>query len=164
MISTSASKPLRVKVHEHRQRLRGQGLRPIQVWVPDMRAFAFLTEAHRQSLAVSTSDQPAEDQAFVDAISDRGDIWIASGGKDYACRVWPVFVAQDDGVDATDSVIVRAFNIDQTDVPLFRLVVESSENNGLRSACCLMVSKITTAPRTKVGRLDGIDTRRAAPR
>jgi hypothetical protein len=63
-------KPTKVKVQEHRDRLRAQGLRPIQIWVPDVRAPSFLAEAHRQSLAVATSAQAAEDQAFIDAVSD----------------------------------------------------------------------------------------------
>jgi hypothetical protein len=64
------AKPSRVKVQEHRQRLRAQGLRPVQIWVPDMRAPGFKAEAHRQSLAVANSAQAAEDQAFIDAIRD----------------------------------------------------------------------------------------------
>ena len=63
------SKPSRQKVSEHRARLRAQGLRPIQIWVPDVRAPAFRAEAHRQSLAVASSAQEGEDQAFIDAIS-----------------------------------------------------------------------------------------------
>jgi hypothetical protein len=63
-------KPTRVKVREHRDRLRAQGLRPIQIWVPDVRAPSFRSEAHRQSLAVATSPQAGEDQAFIDAVSD----------------------------------------------------------------------------------------------
>jgi hypothetical protein len=59
------------KVGEHRQRLRAQGLRPIQIWVPDMRKASFAKEARRQSLAVAGSDRAAEDQAFIDAISDQ---------------------------------------------------------------------------------------------
>ncbi|ACB94685.1 antitoxin MazE family protein [Beijerinckia indica] len=66
-------KPSRVKVREHRERLRRQGLRPIQIWVPDVRAPAFRSEAHRQSLAVATGTQARADQAFIDAISDWGD-------------------------------------------------------------------------------------------
>lgn len=62
-------KPSRVKVREHRERLRGQGLRPIQIWVPDVRAPAFRSEAHRQSLAVATSAHAFEDQAFIDSVS-----------------------------------------------------------------------------------------------
>jgi len=63
-------KPSRVKVQQHRDRLRSQGLRPIQIWVPDVRAPAFRSEAHRQSLAVAASAHAREDQAFIDAVSD----------------------------------------------------------------------------------------------
>lgn len=70
MPSVSNPKPSRVKVREHRARLRAQGLRPIQIWVPDVRASSFKTEAHRQSLAVSTSDDASSDQAFINAVSD----------------------------------------------------------------------------------------------
>jgi hypothetical protein len=62
-------KSSRVKVREHRERLRRQGLRPIQIWVPDVRAPAFRSEAHRQSLAVAASSLAHEDQAFIDAVS-----------------------------------------------------------------------------------------------
>jgi hypothetical protein len=58
-----------VKVREHRERLRRQGLRPIQIWVPDVRAPAFRSAAHRQSLAVAASSRDREDQAFVDSVS-----------------------------------------------------------------------------------------------
>lgn len=77
MPSVSNPKPSRVKVSEHRARLRAQGLRPIQIWVPDVRAPSFKTEAHRQSLAVATSNDALSDQAFIDAVSaldfDSGD-------------------------------------------------------------------------------------------
>ena len=63
----------REKVRAHRERLRKEGLRPIQVWVPDVRSPAFAAEAHRQSLAVAMSPHADEDQAFIDAISIRGD-------------------------------------------------------------------------------------------
>jgi hypothetical protein len=49
--------------------LRRQGLRPIQIWVPDVRAPEFIAEAHRQSAAVAASEGEMDDQAFVDAIS-----------------------------------------------------------------------------------------------
>jgi len=71
--SASKRKSSRVKVQEHRERLRAQGLRPIQIWVPDVRAPSFRAEAHRQSLAVAESARAGEDQAFIDAVSDRGD-------------------------------------------------------------------------------------------
>jgi hypothetical protein len=73
MVSASAPKASRVKVREHRERLREQGLRPIQIWVPDVRSPTFRSQAHRQSLAVAASARAREDQAFIDAVSDRGD-------------------------------------------------------------------------------------------
>jgi len=72
MASTSGPKPSRVKVMEHRERLRAQGLRPIQIWVPDVRASSFRSEAHRQSLAVAASGHAHDDQVFIDAVSELG--------------------------------------------------------------------------------------------
>jgi hypothetical protein len=58
------------RVARHRAALRAAGLRPIQIWVPDVRSKSFATKAHRQSLAVAGSERGEEDQAFIDAISD----------------------------------------------------------------------------------------------
>jgi Protein of unknown function (DUF3018) len=69
------AKSSRDKVQAHRKRLRQQGLRPIQIWVPDMRSPAFVTEAHKQSLAVAKSSHARQDQEFIDAISDRSGDW-----------------------------------------------------------------------------------------
>jgi len=60
------------RVRAYRDRLRQQGLRPIQIWVPDVRAPAFRKQAHRQSLAVAKSRRARSDQAFIDAISELG--------------------------------------------------------------------------------------------
>ena len=58
------------RVQKYRAGLRAAGLRPIQIWVPDVRSRAFAAEAHRQSLAIARSRHEGEDQAFVDAISN----------------------------------------------------------------------------------------------
>jgi mRNA interferase MazF len=91
----------------------------------------------------------------------RGDIWTVAGSKDYAGKPRPVVIVQDDSFDATDSITVCAFRTDETEAPLFRLPVEPNERNGLRAACRLMVDKITTVPKSKVGapvgRLDDED-------
>lgn len=70
MAGASPRETSRDKVRAHRERLRRQGLRPIQIWVPDVRAAAFKAEAHRQAAAVAGSEGAAEDQAFIDAISE----------------------------------------------------------------------------------------------
>ncbi len=94
----------------------------------------------------------------------RGDIWTVSGGKDYAGKPRPVVIVQDDSFDATDSVTVCALTTDETDAPLFRLPVEPNARNGLHAPSRLMVDKITTVPKTKigtrVGRLNDGDIRR----
>lgn len=94
----------------------------------------------------------------------RGEIWTVSGGKDYAGKPRPVVIVQDDSFDATDSITICAFTTDETDAPLFRLPVEPSERNGLRSPCRLMVDKVTTVPKSKIGqqigRLDDEDVLR----
>ena len=71
--ATRVAKSSKAKVRQHRVRLRAQGLRPIQVWVPDVRSPNFRSEAHRQSQAVSASAHASKDQAFIDAISDRNN-------------------------------------------------------------------------------------------
>lgn len=57
------------RVREHRRRLRAQGLRPVQIWVPDVRSPEFAGEAHRQSAAVAASAHSGDDQAFIDSLS-----------------------------------------------------------------------------------------------
>ena len=64
------SKSVREKVRDHRARLRAAGLRPLQIWVPDVRSPAFRAEAHRQSLLVAESAGAREDQEFIDAVSE----------------------------------------------------------------------------------------------
>ncbi len=94
----------------------------------------------------------------------RGEVWTVSGGRNYAGKPRPVVIIQDDSFDGTDSITVCAFTTDETEAPLFRLAVEPNEGNGLRSACRMMVDKITTVPKSKlgasVGRLDDEDVLR----
>lgn len=91
----------------------------------------------------------------------RGEIWTVAGGTDYAGKPRPVVIVQDDSFDGTDSLTICAFTTDATEAPLLRLPVEPNDRNGLRSTCRLMVDKITTIPKAKigthVGRLDDED-------
>lgn len=81
----------------------------------------------------------------------RGEIWTVAGGKEYAGKPRPAVILQDDRFDMTDSVTVCAFTTDPTDAPLFRLPIEPSQGNGLRAVCRLMVDKIKTVHKTKIG-------------
>lgn len=69
-MATTSRSASRDKVRARRARLRKEGLRLVQIWVPDVRSKAFDRAAHRQSLAVAKSPHAKPDQAFVDAISD----------------------------------------------------------------------------------------------
>ena len=69
MMGMEKDKSVRERVSTHRARLRAQGMRPIQIWVPDVRSPEFAVEAHRQSVAVASSAQAGEDQAFIEAVS-----------------------------------------------------------------------------------------------
>jgi mRNA interferase MazF len=81
----------------------------------------------------------------------RGEIWTIAGSGDYAGKPRPAVIVQDDHFDATAAVTVCAFTTDPTEAPLFRLSVEPNERNGLRAQCRLMVDKITTVPKKKLG-------------
>jgi mRNA interferase MazF len=91
----------------------------------------------------------------------RGEIWSAAGGTDYAGKPRPVVILQDDRFEATNSITICAFTTDPTDAPLIRLPVKPSPENGLRAPFRLMVDKITTVSKTKIGsrigRLDNED-------
>lgn len=80
----------------------------------------------------------------------RGEIWTAAAGS-YVGKPRPVVIVQDDLFDATASVTVCAFTTDPTDAPLFRIPIDSDDTTGIRQPSRLMVDKITTVPRSKLG-------------
>ena len=81
----------------------------------------------------------------------RGEIWTVAGGGDYAAKPRPVMIVQSDRFGDLDSVTVCPFTTSPTDAPFFRLEVIPSEGNGLREASRIMVDKITTVRRSKLG-------------
>jgi mRNA interferase MazF len=88
----------------------------------------------------------------------RGDIWTVSGGADYAGKPRPAVIIQEDDFDATPSITICAFTTDPTEAPLFRIPIDPSDRNGLQAQSNLMVDKITTVSKTKLGsRLGRLD-------
>jgi mRNA interferase MazF len=81
----------------------------------------------------------------------RGEIWTVAGGPDYVGKPRPVVIIQDDRFDATASITVCALTTDPTSAPLFRLAVAADATNGLRAPSRLMVDKITTVPKVRLG-------------
>ena len=85
----------------------------------------------------------------------RGEIWTISGAR-YAGKPRPAVVVQDDRFDATSSITICAFTSDETEAPLFRLLIAPSEGNGLRVPSRIMIDKIVTIPKDKIGRRIGV--------
>ena len=85
----------------------------------------------------------------------RGEIWTVSGAG-YTGGPSPAVIVQDDRLDATASVTICVFTTNHTEAPLFRLPVLPGDQNGLRSASWLMVDKLTTVPRQRLGNRIGL--------
>jgi mRNA interferase MazF len=85
----------------------------------------------------------------------RGEVWTVAGGEGYAGKPRPAVIVQDDRFDGTASVTVCAFTSDPTDAPLFRPAVEPSETNGLNTISRLMVDKIATVRKDRLGKRIG---------
>ncbi|MFY9745407.1 MAG: type II toxin-antitoxin system PemK/MazF family toxin [Acidobacteriaceae bacterium] len=81
----------------------------------------------------------------------RGEIWTIAGAGDYLGKPRPSVILQDDRIYTTDSITICPLTSDPAEAPLFRLLVEPSEENGLRSVSRLMVDKISTVAKSKLG-------------
>ncbi len=86
----------------------------------------------------------------------RGELWTAAGGKHYAGEPRPVLLVQDDRFDATDSITICPLTSDPTEIPLLRIRLDSESVGGLAQPSSIMVDKLTTMPRSKLGRQIGI--------
>ncbi len=93
----------------------------------------------------------------------RGEVWAVLG-PGYAGKPRPAVIVQDDRFNATASITICVFTADDTEAPLLRIPVTPSESNGLRSLSRLMVDKLTTVSKERigerVGRLDDADVMR----
>jgi mRNA interferase MazF len=82
----------------------------------------------------------------------RGEIWTVSGGAPYADKPRPAVIVQEDRFEATSSITLCAFTTDPTEAPLLRMLVEPTDRNGLKSASRLMIDKVTTVPKARIGK------------
>jgi mRNA interferase MazF len=85
----------------------------------------------------------------------RGEIWIAAGGRDYAGKPRPVVIIQNDRFDSNDSITVVPCTSDLTELPLFRIPLAPTTDNGLLVPTRVMADKLTTVARAKLGRRIG---------
>ena len=84
----------------------------------------------------------------------RGEAWTVSDGV-YASKPRPAVILQSDQFSETRSVTLVPFTTDPMDAPLFRLNLTPDDQNGLHTACNLMVDKITTVPKASLGQRIG---------
>jgi len=88
----------------------------------------------------------------------RGEVWTVAGGSSYTGKPRPAVIVQDDAFAATDSVTLCAFTSDPTEAPLLRVLVQPSGHNGLTTPCRLMVDKMVSVPRQRLGcRMGALD-------
>ena len=85
----------------------------------------------------------------------RGEIWTMAGGSAYAGKPRPVLIVQDDAFAERDSVTVCLITTDPADLPVFRIPVDPTADNGLRAASHLMADKVTTVQRSRLGQRIG---------
>ena len=85
----------------------------------------------------------------------RGEIWTVAGGAAYAGKPRPAVIIQDDRFDANDSIVVCPLTSHPILAPAFRIAVSPGDKNGLRTACYLMVDKMTAVPRVRLHRRVG---------
>ena len=85
----------------------------------------------------------------------RGDLVVVAVPGDYG-KPQPALIVQADVFnEAHSSVTLVPVTSTLVDAPLFRLTVEPSPGNGLRSLSQIMVDKITTVSRARIGQTIG---------
>lgn len=81
----------------------------------------------------------------------RGELWTMAGGTGYASKPRPVVIVQDDAFTTRDSIVMCLITTDATDLPVCRVPVDPTTENGLRATSRLMVDKVTTEPKSRLG-------------
>ncbi|MEI6359510.1 MAG: type II toxin-antitoxin system PemK/MazF family toxin [Synechococcus sp. ELA619] len=85
----------------------------------------------------------------------RGEIWTMAGGPGYASKPRPAVVIQDECFSETLSIAVCPLTSEPVEAPILRLLVEPTPENGLRNTSRLMVDKVTTVPKSRLGQRIG---------
>lgn len=85
----------------------------------------------------------------------RGEIWSVAGGAEYTGKPRPVTILQDDRFAELGSITLCPFTTNPTPAPLFRLPVRPSERNGLNEQSSLMIDKLTTVSKSRLGKRIG---------
>ena len=73
MQTVGSTNDTRHRMSAYRARLRAAGLRPVQIWVPDVRAPRLAEEVRRQSLLAARQSGEIEALAFIEEAADTGE-------------------------------------------------------------------------------------------
>jgi mRNA interferase MazF len=85
----------------------------------------------------------------------RGDVVTVAAAGDYG-KPRPAVIVQSDALPAThESVVVCQMTSRLTDAQTFRIMIEPTEGNGLRSQSQIMADKPVTVRRHRIGRTIG---------
>ncbi len=86
----------------------------------------------------------------------RGEIWTVSGGPDYLGKARPAVIIQSDAFSETGSITVCPITSHDIDVPLLRLEMMPEVSNGLNQVSRVMIDKVATVSRAKLGSRRGV--------
>jgi mRNA interferase MazF len=85
----------------------------------------------------------------------RGEIWTIVGGPDYAGKPRPAIIVQRNEFDATKSVTICPLSGMVVETVFARFTIQPSRSNGLTIQSSVLVDKVSTIPRSKIGQLVG---------
>jgi len=80
----------------------------------------------------------------------RGDIVTVAASGDYG-KPRPAVIIQDELFDSLPSVTVLPLTSELRDAPILRITVRPAADNGLRKPSQIMIDKIITVPRARIG-------------
>lgn len=69
------SSAVTIRVRKHREQLRAEGLKPVQIWIPDTRSESFRRKCARESLSLTADPLEADTLAWIDEVADT-DGWV----------------------------------------------------------------------------------------
>lgn len=84
----------------------------------------------------------------------RGDLVVVTVSGDFG-KPRPALIVQSDQFDVTGSVTVLLLSSQLNTSLIFRITVQSTAENGLRSASQIMVDKAMSIKRSKIGQTIG---------
>jgi mRNA interferase MazF len=85
----------------------------------------------------------------------RGELWTIAGGPGFAGKPRPALIVQDDAYPHTSSVTVCPITSGETEAQGLREPIPPDSENGLLRFSLVMIDKISTLPRGRLGRQVG---------